>query len=159
MKQWQIAGIERDEVFDVYITKGPGKGTVVTVRKGFGIDLTIVDTRDRLHYSKCELYVNGQILEEPVRDMTGRALENGDWIVYAAGGCLEIGKIKSFGPSGGMTVTRFVQDGVSIKSMNHWEKSTKAVNDPSRALKLPVGETDMVTWVLKDFDNLMHRGD
>ena len=163
MKQWQFHSCDYGTTHRLYVMRGKSlKNTIVEARKSTGSMMQIMTPDDRwleIHYKDLEFLDNtGQPLIEPVRDMTGRPIDIDTWVVYSvndkASHALEIGKVQKIGPTGALTTKRILHNGNTIDPNKRWENQTSLVKDPWRALCLPVTESLMTTWVLKDFENL-----
>lgn len=153
------------------MTKGKHKGLVARAirRSHCGSDVTIPvhdnsDAWDRdelsIPYKNVEWVMRDGVTPDirGMQDMTGRDIEIGTWVVYSVASGrsshgLEMGKVKSISDTGVLTVDRALRNGE--KATAGWRNNnTRKVNDADRCITLPIEETDMVTWVLKDFSDL-----
>lgn len=119
-----------------------------------GEDITI-------HYAEVEYTdANGEPALQPVKDMTGRPMEAGKWVVYSVGAggtshALEIGRISEITRVGALKVERTIQNGEKVGGANTWrDRSMRIVNDPDRSLMLPVEVSTLTMWVMTEFENL-----
>lgn len=172
MRQWQFQQLIH-EPRTVVVTKGKHKGLVAPAirRSHYGSEVIIpTDPQDkeqgwngtdlRIPYKNVEWVKHDGVTPDPrgMVDMTGRDIEIGTWVVYSisagrASHGLEIGKVTSISDTGVLTCERSLRNGE--KATPGWRNNnTRRVNDADRCLTLPVDETTMVTWVLKDFSDL-----
>lgn len=114
-----------------------------------------------IHYSDMEeCDPDGKPIYYPMLDMTGREITDGCWLVYSiASGrnshALEMGRVCEITKTGAIKVSRELQNGTKVvKHSNPDWNLPKTVNDPDRALMLPVEVSTLTMWVLKDFEGL-----
>lgn len=99
-----------------------------------------------------ELGVDGQPKASPIYDMTGREMVVGDLLVCCRDKKMEVCKIVGTERIDGITVQTIVRNGVKLPP-DKWFLNQRIIGDPlTEAIKLPVDETTVIMWMLKDFD-------
>lgn len=126
---------------------------------GYGSDISVKfgEEFDWGCYTKFEFVDENDIpiLFQP-RDMTARTINIGDYIVYSVSAgrsnhALEMGKVQQFSAVGAPLVKRIMNNGRNISSP---DEKLKTINDPDRCITLPISESNLIMWLLKDFKDL-----
>lgn len=148
----------------IVVTGGKHAGLVALVRDCWTASKITLAVKPEVcvPYEHCEFAdAEGNPMIQPVIDMTGREIMEGTWIVYSVGGGkaphgLEMGKVDKISPKGSLRVQRLLRDGEKVANMAHsWRKREfTSVTDANRTVALPVDEPLMMTWVLKEFEDL-----
>lgn len=167
MRQWQYQELYSKKIeadIPLYITDGKHKGCFCVLYKdnvvyGPKIEVNLGPDAVSVHYRDLErLGEDGEPAPEPILDMTGRELEQGNWIVYSVSSgrsshALELAEIVEISKTGTLTVKRTIRNGDKV-ALRSWDKETRKVSDPDRCIKLPVDRTTLTKWVLMDFEEM-----
>lgn len=140
-------------------TVGKNKGCIYQFQSvstyGANINAILDGALETVHYSKFEIIdENDEVVIAPTTDMTNRPISVGEYIVYSvpAGNsshALEMGKVTNFSKIGSPIVKRIMHNGRKITY-----DEFKTINDPDRCIKLPIVESTMIMWLMKDFKDL-----
>jgi hypothetical protein len=174
MKSWQHGRLTAEGIGGktrLFITAGKNKNTPCTYlrseRSGkVAVALRSVSPGDPVefetHYTNLEEvdeYGNPKPL--PVVDMTGREITPNSYICYSAPAskrnphnhALEIGKVLELTKVGAIRIRRIVKNGEKL-AMDKYSKNETVVNNPFRAIKLPVDDKTIIMWIMQDFEEL-----
>lgn len=162
MRNFQYRALSRSTTSPkVIVTKGKHKGLVALVKNCWNTSSITLEVEPEIYvpYENCEFVdETGNPIIVPVTDMTGREIVDGTWVIYSVGGGknphgLEIGKVETVSPKGGLRVQRFLRDGKKVDGSFRFTEFYN-IPDANRTVALPVNEVDMMEWVLKDFEGL-----
>lgn len=146
----------------VYVAKGRYKGFYGYVTKlGVAlIHIALTDGRNvEVVYSKVEeLDSDGAPKPSPIYDMTGRELKLGDLVACSRGKSkMEICKLVGDDQALGVTVETIVRNGEK-PSPDKYTLNQRVLHNPlEEAIKLPIDDTTVIMWMLKDFDLTMAK--
>jgi hypothetical protein len=147
------------------VTSGPKKikgRKAIIKRIGYAMEIYVdVDGKDMmLGCPKLDILDNnGNLVLVPVTDMTGREICEGTWIAYSSiqgrTHSLEMGKVSRVNGVGTIRVKPHMRDGRKVNRDGFLpSRYDKLITNPDRCIKLPVNDSTMVMWIMKDFEEI-----